>query len=128
MPNSIAKHVLAEYLATPEPRYALLINAPWGAGKTEFVKKQTQYETDPNSLYLSLFGIDSAQAFNEALLAAILRNPGNEFGKKARIWGERFKNVISINKVMGFSLNLSSLSLLEGLRKDLPSTLIFDDL
>jgi hypothetical protein len=128
MPNTIAKHVLAEYLATLEPRYALLINAPWGSGKTEFIKKQTEYETDQNFLYLSLFGIDSVQAFNEALLAAILRNSGNEFGKKARRWGETIKNVISHSQVMGFSVNLSSFSLLEGLRKDLPTTLIFDDL
>jgi hypothetical protein len=128
MPNTIAKHVLAEYLETPEPRYALLINAPWGAGKTEFIKKQTQYETNQNFLYLSLFGIDSAQAFNEALLAAILRNPGNEFGKKTRSWGETIKNVISSSQAWGFSVNLSSFSLLEGLRKDLPDTLIFDDL
>ncbi len=128
MPNTIAKQVLVEYLATPEPRYALLINAPWGVGKTEFVKKQTQYETDQNFLYLSLFGIDSVEAFNEALLAAILRHPSNKFQKKARTLGEKIKNAISNIQAMGFSINLSSFSLLEGLRDDLPPTLIFDDL
>lgn len=128
MPNSLAKYVLAEYLATPEPRYALLINAPWGAGKTEFVKKQTQYESNQNFLYMSLFGIDSAEAFNGALLGAIMRNPGNEFEKNARRWGETLKNIVSNSQAVGFSVNLSGFSLVDGLRKHLPKTLIFDDL
>ena len=128
MPNTLAKHVLAEYLATKEPRYALLINAPWGAGKTEFIKNETNYENDPNILYLSLFGIDSVQAFNEAMLAAVLRAPGNEIKKQTRLWLESMKNIVSGSQAMGFSLNLSSFSLLEGLRKKLPFTLIFDDL
>jgi hypothetical protein len=128
MPNSIAKKILNEYLATPDPRHALLINAPWGAGKTAFIKQQTKYEMDQNFLYLSLFGIDSAEAFNEALLAAILNSPGNETVKTARNFGEKIKNIVSSSRAMGFSINLSSLSLLEGLKKDLPPNLIFDDL
>lgn len=128
MPNTTAKHVLAEYLALPQPRYALLINAPWGAGKMEFVKKETNYEADPTFLYLSLFGIDSAQAFGEALLGAILRAPGKATQKRFRAVAEHVKNVVSGSQVMGFSINLSSLSVLEGLRAKLPATLIFDDL
>ncbi|MEO9682893.1 MAG: P-loop NTPase fold protein [Tateyamaria sp.] len=128
MPNSIAEQILNEYLTTPDPRHALLINAPWGAGKTAFIKHQTKYETDQNFLYLSLFGINSVEAFNEALLAAILKSPGNETIKTARNVGEKIKNIISSSRAMGFSINLSSLSLLEGLKKDLPPNLIFDDL
>lgn len=128
MPNTLAKYVLTEYLATSAPRYALLINAPWGVGKTEFIKTQTQYETDKDFLYLSLYGIDSVEAFNEALLGAIMRAPGSEIKKNSRHWGEKFKNVLSNSQAFGFSVNLSSFSLVEGLKKYLPSTLIFDDL
>ncbi|WP_444453238.1 P-loop NTPase fold protein [Rhodobacter capsulatus] len=128
MPNTLAKNVLAEYLSTREPRYALLINAPWGAGKTEFVKTQTQYETDGKFLYLSLYGIDSAAAFNEALLSAIINKSGNEFEKKTRSLGEKLKNIASNSQFFGFSVNLSSISLVEGARKYLPQFLIFDDL
>ncbi|MEP4978017.1 P-loop NTPase fold protein [Ascidiaceihabitans sp.] len=128
MPNSIATQILNDYLVTPDPRYALLINAPWGAGKTAFIKHQTKYETDRKFLYLSLFGIDSVEAFNEALLAAIINSPGNETVKTARQFGEKLKDIASSSHVMGFSINLSSLSLLEGLKKYLPHNLIFDDL
>lgn len=131
MPNTLAKNVLAEYLAMREPGYALLINAPWGAGKTEFIKKQTQYENNQNNqhfLYLSLFGIASEEAFSEALLGAIMRNPGNGFEKKARRFGETLKNIASNIQAVGFSVNMSSFSFMEGLRKYLPDTLIFDDL
>ncbi|MFK8035627.1 MAG: P-loop NTPase fold protein, partial [Hyphomicrobiales bacterium] len=128
VPNSTAKQILSEYLKTTDPRYALLVNAPWGAGKTEFIKRQTEFETDRNFLYLSLFGIGSAESFNQAWLAALPNNPGKEKKKRARKYGEKIKNIISSSRAMGFSINLSSLSLLEGLKKDLPPNLIFDDL
>lgn len=120
--------MLAEYIAQPQPRYAPLIHAPWGAGKTEFIKKETSYETDTAFLYLSLFGLNTAQAFGEALLGAILRAPGDGLEKRARAAAERVKNVVSGSQVMGVSINLSSLSVLEGLRTKLRATFIFDDL
>ena len=111
-----------------EPRYALLIYAPWGVGKTQFIKTQTQYDSNQNFLYLSLYGIDSVESFNEALLGAIMRHPSKKFEKRARQWGETIKNIISNSQDGGFSINLNSFSVIEGLRNSLPGTIIYDDL
>lgn len=119
--NEAARQVLANYLKTNAPGHALLLDARWGAGKTEFLRRETKFENDDNIVYVSLFGIGSAQQLDWALTRAILPWSGNKFAKAAK---EMVKGV----RVWGVSFSLSQVSLIEFARSRLPDTLIFDDL
>ncbi|KQZ33807.1 P-loop NTPase fold protein [Caulobacter sp. Root1472] len=59
--------------------YALLINAPWGAGKTRFIGDYIKRHDDkntrtdplqPNTLFVSLFGLKTSGEVRDALFAA----------------------------------------------------------
>lgn len=118
--NEHATRVLRKFLNTPKPGYAVLINAPWGAGKTHFVKRETKYETDRDVLYVSLYGVDSRHAFDWTLVRAALPWTGNR-------WAKAVKDFASSVQVKGNSLNVNQIDMIEFARHKLPATLIFDD-
>ena len=91
MPNSAAKRVIENYLQVQAPGYALLVDAPWGSGKTHLIKQVTNCETDPTRLYVTLFDVDSSAAFEWALVRAV--NPWAESSKAS--YGKRLKCVTS---------------------------------
>ena len=124
MPNSAAKRVIETYLQQKEPGYALLVDAPWGSGKTHLIKQVTNCEADPTRLYVTLFDVDSSAAFEWALVRAV--NPWAESSKAS--YGKRLKEFVSNIQILGSSVDFTKVNLTELVLRGLPETLIFDDI
>lgn len=119
------KHVweyLEYYIAFPRPpQYAVLLNGPWGIGKTFLVKKflQTHFDKPSEYVYLSLYGLSSREEIDDALLAAIypaLTSTG------AKIAGRVVKSAL---KYAGIELDVEKRELLSKFKAAL---YVFDDL
>lgn len=123
MPNEAAKRVIEEYLSRSDPGYALLVDAPWGSGKTYIVKKVTNVDADATRLYVTLYDVHSPEAFDWALVRAI--NPWSE--EASASWGARAKELASNVRLFGCSVDLTKINLTEIALRSLPETLIFDD-
>lgn len=124
MPNSAAKRVIENYLQQKAPGYALLVDAPWGSGKTHLIKQVTNCEADPTRLYVTLFDVDSSAAFEWALVRAV--NPWAESSKAS--YGKRLKEFVSNIQILGSSVDFTKVNLTELVLRGLPETLIFDDI
>lgn len=64
------KAVFREYLADPHEHYAILINGPWGSGKTYFWENELNplvTAADKEPLYISLNGISSRAVLEQLL-------------------------------------------------------------
>ncbi|AUR02552.1 hypothetical protein PhaeoP72_00551 [Phaeobacter inhibens] len=123
LPNQIARRVVEKYLKLKSPRYALLIDAPWGCGKTHFIKAATECETDPTRLYVSLYNVHSADEFDWALVRALNPWTKSTAGKVAG----RAKELASGLRFMGLSVDLTKVNMAELALQKLPQTIIFDD-
>ncbi|WP_282094017.1 P-loop NTPase fold protein [Epibacterium ulvae] len=123
MVNETARHVVERYLNMEAPKYALLVDAPWGCGKTHFIKEVTKCEMDQSRLYLSLYGVHTAEQFDWALVRAM--KPWTD-GVAAK-WTGRAKELASGVKVFGIGVDLTKVDLTEIGLMGLPDTLIFDD-
>ena len=99
MPNSAAKRVIENYLQQKAPGYALLVDAPWGTGKTHFIKQVTNCGADPKRLYVTLFDVDSTASFEWALVRAV--NPWADSSKAS--YGKRLKEFASNIQILGSS-------------------------
>lgn len=99
--NEAARGVLSDYPTRPSPGYALLIDAPWGAGKTHFVKRETQCETNGERLYVSLYGVSKSEEFDWALVRALKPLSDSAPAK----WLAQAKNFVSGLQVAGFAFD-----------------------
>lgn len=122
MVNSIAKLALKSYLNMTNPGYAMLVDAPWGAGKTYFVKEVCSEGANQNDVrYVSLNGVSDDLTFRRALL-------------KDSYEASLAKRSATIADILSRRLNLGDLGSLardyweERLISSLPQTLVFDDL
>ncbi|MBN9678774.1 P-loop NTPase fold protein [Salipiger bermudensis] len=122
MANSVAKGALKSYLKMKNPGYAILVDAPWGAGKTHFVK-EVCFESDGtnNVRYVSLNGASDDLAFRRALLK-------DSYEASLAERGAIFGNILSRKLRLGDLGNLARDFLEERLIAGLPETLIFDDI
>jgi len=69
MANTVAKGALKSYLKMTNPGYAILVDAPWGAGKTHFAKEVCFEDANAYDVrYVSLNGASDDLAFRRALL------------------------------------------------------------
>tara|TARA_R110002049_G_scaffold114739_1_gene266078 strand:+ start:5426 stop:7246 length:1821 start_codon:yes stop_codon:yes gene_type:complete len=69
--NLAAVRALHEYAEIKKPRYAFMIEAPWGAGKTHLVKREFKEAlSSDNARYVTLNGVSDQRSFRRALLAA----------------------------------------------------------
>ncbi|MEX5565121.1 hypothetical protein SM764_17005 [Pseudophaeobacter sp. 1A16562] len=120
--NDAAKGAIGAYLAMSKPGYALLIDAPWGAGKTHFVREVCDVDTNHQKVrYASLNGVSDAVAFRRALLKESLDvETANRLSGMANAFARVFK--------MGDLGSLTRDYLEERMISELPETLIFDDL
>ncbi len=122
MLNMAAKKVITTYLKITNPRYAILIDSPWGAGKTHFVK--TVFSSDiefKNIRYVSLNGVS-----NEAEYRRTLLKDSFEAYSAGKI--EVFVNMLSKKIKVGDLGSFARDVLEEFLISKLPETLIFDDI
>lgn len=73
--NAHVRDYLSHYVSLPySPFYAVLINGPWGVGKTYLVKEflRNQNIVPPGKhVYVSLFGLGTIEEIDAALLQAI---------------------------------------------------------
>lgn len=72
-PNAHVKAFLDYYVAAKEPLgYAVLLNGPWGVGKTYLIKRYFEECSVPNDgyIYLSLFGVRTTEDLQRNLFAA----------------------------------------------------------
>lgn len=124
MSNSAAKRIIEAYLNEKSPGYALLLDGPWGSGKTHLVKHLTEHENDPQRLYVTLHDVATAEAFDWALVRAM--RPWSESAKGR--WSNRIKELLSGIQLFGNSVDLTKVNLTEIVLINLPEVLIFDDL
>ncbi len=124
-PSGRNKHVweyLEYYIAFPHPpRYAVLLNGPWGIGKTFLVKKflETHYEKRSEYVYLSLYGLSSIDEIDEALMAAIYPALTST---SAKIAGRVVKSAL---KYTGIEIDIGKKDFLGKFKAEL---YVFDDL
>lgn len=68
--NTSAISALNEYVKVTNPKYAFMIEAPWGAGKTHLVRREFKDAMNSGKArYATLNGVKDRQAFRRALLA-----------------------------------------------------------
>lgn len=68
--NTAAINALNEYVKITDPKYAFMIEAPWGAGKTYLVKREFKDAMqNGEARYATLNGVKDRQAFRRALLS-----------------------------------------------------------
>src|SRR5262249_32584846 len=98
--NRHVKDYLNYYLQLPHsPRYAVMINGPWGVGKTYLVKeflKETIREPD-KYVYVSLFGLASLDEIDTALLEAAY--PLLVGSKAAKVAGRVIKAALKFKNI-----------------------------
>lgn len=121
-PNQHIKDFLAYYASFPTPpRYAVLVDGPWGVGKTFFVKSifNSLRSADSKHVYVSLYGLTSLDEIDDAIFLSMY--PVLE-SKGAKIGGRALK---TIGKYLNIDLELQKKDILNIAESDL---YIFDDL
>ncbi|MCJ8324788.1 MAG: hypothetical protein HRU29_04960 [Rhizobiales bacterium] len=141
-PNQHLTDYLNYFSTQKETDFAVLITAPWGAGKTYFIQnylkqyRNTRRENKYSTCYISLNGVaDTAQIdrmivsykFKEALLSDTNKSIKHERRKIA----SQASEVVSNIRIFGVSVNISNMDFLKHLS---PSDyldgklVVFDDL
>lgn len=133
------KHIesyLDFYLNLNKPKFAILIDGKWGAGKTHFIKTYFDKKgSDYKYLYVSLNGISKTEEIEDQFFEQL--HPFLN-SKMAKITGKVLKGILKTslhidlngdNKNDGsVSLQLPDIKLSEDLRKAGNRILVFDDL
>lgn len=121
--NSHIWEYLKYYLSFSEtPRFAVLLNGPWGIGKTHLVKKILNAHFDgwqDQWIYVSLYGVSNMDQLNEAVFAAIYPSLSS--------WYARLFGLVSTSalKKFGVDFKASPKLFLSSLKK---KPYVFDDL
>ena len=121
-PNKEAEGALRSYLGMKAPGYALLIDAPWGAGKTHFVRGVCKVDIERDDVrYVSLNGVADEAAFRRALLQKNLNETTFNIATKL---GDIASEHFSLGTLGSLGRDIFE----ERLISKLPDTLIFDDI
>jgi hypothetical protein len=118
--NSHLRPQLDAYARLVNPGFALLMDAPWGAGKTHALKGWLSHRKD--TLYVSVYGAKSPDAVEDALFQALLEGwdvkPPQGFTQMLEGVAEKFT---------GARVDLTG-AFRRSVMKNLPQVLVFDDL
>ncbi|WP_111186395.1 P-loop NTPase fold protein [Stenotrophomonas maltophilia] len=120
--NVHVKDYLRYYLSlSTSPGFAVLLDGPWGIGKTFVIKKflDTLDKEKTPYIYVSLYGIQSVDDIDDAILQGmypVLANKGVELGGRA---------LKSIGKYFNVELDLKAKDFLNKSKADI---YVFDDL
>lgn len=119
--NMAARGALEVYLTMRDPRYAVLIDAPWGSGKTHFIETVCKVKTDKNVRYVTLNGVMDETGFRRALLKGRL---GSGLIENAAQFGDMLGKLSKVGNIGTLARDVIE----ERMIMSLPETLIFDDL
>lgn len=119
--NQHVKDYLQYYLSFPTPpMFAVLLNGPWGIGKTFVVKSFVKSLGETNRhVYVSLYGLRSVDEIDDAVLQSmypVLKHKGVEIGGRA---------LKSVGKYFNVELDLKATDFIAQSKSDL---YVFDDL
>lgn len=121
-PNAAAKGALETYLCMERPGYALLVDSPWGSGKTFFVKKVCEVDSDTTNVrYVTLNGVSDEMGFRRALLKDYLQA---SLAEKGAILGDTVSKIFKLGDLGSLARDVVQEKLIE----TLPDTIIFDDI
>lgn len=115
--NQAARDAIRSFLAIANPQYALLIDAPWGAGKTHLIRAVVPQA----ARYVSLNGVASEDEFRRAVLKNSLEASVVQRGTGLA------KALGALTKRPGLADLLSDFAE-ERMLAELPRILVFDDL
>jgi hypothetical protein len=119
--NQHVKDYVKFYVDFPQPpRFAVLLNGPWGIGKTFLIKQIMATFENTKHLYVSLNGLSSIDDIDGAIMRALF--PIME-KKNAQIAGRVLKSLAK--HWTGFDLEVKAKDVLENIKFDV---FIFDDL
>lgn len=86
------------YLKAPPPGYALLIEGPWGAGKTYFWRRKSQELDGLGALTFSVAGLNSYADLERALFQASIATIGPKAAIEAgTVLGRAFLRFVNVN-------------------------------
>lgn len=120
--NSATSNALKEYIGLEKPEYALLIDAPWGAGKTYFVKRECNLSSEAAEIrYVSLNGVADVVGFRRALLKDGL---ATGITNTLEAVGETVAKLLKLGDLGSMARDVVEDTLIN----NLPNTIIFDDL
>ena len=115
MPNSHVRAYLEAYLKRKDPGHAILLTAPWGAGKTHLAQRLMKGK---DALYVSLFGVKDSDDIDRAILLRRMNLLDNAWSK----------GIGRVGAVAWKYLKMPELKPAEFAKLALPGTLVFDDL
>lgn len=119
--NQRAIGVLQDYAGLERPGYAVLIEAPWGAGKTHLVRQLFTERLDQGTArYVTLNGVADEAGFRRAL---IRDTPADALTKAGKAVGNALGNLAKVGNVGTLVADAVETRLIN----DLPDLLIFDD-
>ena len=122
--NADTRSILSRWLSGPVPQHALLIEGPWGSGKTHLIKGILKQQGDSAALYVSLYGVGNLEDFEKSIVRA--RWPILE-GRIATI-GRQTKSFLSRSQVLSTRFDFNAFTATEFAMADLPQIIVFDDL
>ncbi|MCB1470847.1 MAG: hypothetical protein KDK08_27650 [Rhizobiaceae bacterium] len=119
-PNAAVREYLNDFVQRPNPGFAVLLAAPWGAGKTHLIRGFFD-GNKANALFVSLFGAKDEEGARNLIARELLG--GANAAKNIDLWN---KAAGPLKKFTGldFHASLSDVARLV----PLPDTIIFDDL
>ncbi|WP_170563060.1 P-loop NTPase fold protein [Ruegeria atlantica] len=120
LPNNQFHAQLNAYSTIEEPGYALMVDGPWGCGKTHVIQEWAKERSD--CLYVSLYGAKNAPAIEECLFQALLQRPGFSIPSG---WTDAAEGVL--NKFTGANIDVTG-AFRRTVLKATPRIIIFDDL
>lgn len=111
---------LDAFAAISKPGYALMVDAPWGVGKSHALRRWMTQRKD--CLYVSLYGAVDGNAIEEALFDALIAKNKSLKPPKGTALAEAMTE-----KWAGFRIDITGAYRRQAMRS-LPRILIFDDL
>ena len=119
--NLAAICALHEYARIKKPRYAFMIEAPWGAGKTHLVKREFKDALlNDKARYITLNGVSDRRSFRRALLAGTSEA---KFMDAAGKFGDTIGKIAKVGNVGSLVQDFVEDRMID----NLPELLIFDD-
>lgn len=115
--NNTAQAAITSFFELKEPGYAMLVDAPWGAGKTHLIKSLLPQK----SRYVSLNGVATENEFRRAILRDSL---DASLFDRGQLLGDAIGEWIKIPGLGGLARDVAE----DHLLVQLPKILIFDDL